>query len=101
MNIDQNVIIEQTVDYFLRYWLGTTKPGLLVIRRHIHSMITRACNHGKLSQLAANHWNTYRMAIEANRRLRQRRTLHAPFKRRDPDRTATSIEDEIQRTVKT
>lgn len=98
MNIDQNSVIEQTVDYHLRYWSG--KPGLLVLRSYIHAMIEQAQNDGNLSQQMADHWNTYNMAIETNKRLRKRRSFHASFRRRDPDRTATSIEDEIQEGLK-
>lgn len=98
MNIDQNSVIESTVDYFLRY--HTAKPGLLVLRSYIHAMIERAKNDGNLSQQMADHWDSYRMAIEANKRLRKRRAFHASFRRRDPDRTATSIEDEIQEGLK-
>lgn len=98
MNIDQSTIIEQAVDYFLRY--HTAKPGLKILRIYIISMIERAKNDGNLSQQMADHWNTYNMAIEANKRLRERRSFHASYRRRDPDRTATSIEDEIQEGLK-
>lgn len=98
MNIDQSAIIEQAVDYFLRYWTG--KPGLMPIRKYIHVLIGQARNDGKLSQQMADHWNTHQMAVEANKRLRKRKAFHANFKRQDPDRTATSIEDEIQEGLK-
>lgn len=97
MNIDQSTIIEQAVDYFLRYYPG--KPGLIVLRQYIITRISQARNDGKLSQQMSDHWCTYRMAIETNKRLRKRRAFHASFKRRDPDRTATSIEDEIQEGI--
>lgn len=98
MNIDQSTIIDQAVEYFLRYWTG--KPGLLVLRRYIHLLMNRAQNDGNLSWQTANRWNTYTMAVETNKRLRKRKAFHASFRRQDPDRTATSIEDEIQEGLK-